>query len=38
MLYVPARMTFDELAKLIPPRGDANRYRFVVTEKPFELL
>jgi hypothetical protein len=38
MLYLPAPTTFDELVKLIPPRGDTNRYRFVVTEKPFELL
>jgi hypothetical protein len=35
--YPPAPTTFDELVKLIPPRGAINRYRFISADKPFEL-
>jgi hypothetical protein len=35
--YPPAPTTFDELLKLIPPRGATNRYRFTVANAPFEL-
>jgi hypothetical protein len=37
MIYPPAPTTFDELVKLIPPRGATNRYRFIAADKPFDL-
>jgi hypothetical protein len=37
MPYPTAPTTFDELVRLIPPRGANNRYRFTATHKPFEL-
>jgi hypothetical protein len=37
MTYPSAPTTFDELVKLIPPRGATNRYRFIAADKPFEL-
>jgi hypothetical protein len=37
MTYPPAPTTFDELIKLIPPRGQNRKHRFILAERPFEL-
>jgi hypothetical protein len=37
VIYPPAPITFDELIKLIPPRGATNRCRFIAAGRPFEL-
>jgi hypothetical protein len=37
MPYPSAPATFEELVKLIPPRGAIAKHRFTINGKPFEL-